>query len=154
MNWIFLQSASMSEALVGLGIAAVLIFLVIGVGLWIYSALAFSAIARKAGSSKGALAWIPGVGPLIVSYILSGMHWWPWLLLISIAIAWIPILGWIVYPIAMIVFGVYSVIWMWKTFEAVGKPGWWAILYALIPIVNLILLGIAAWGSSSKPARK
>jgi hypothetical protein len=37
---------------------------------------------------------------------------------------------------------------MWKTFEAVGRPGWWAI-FMIIPILNivyLVFLGIAAWG--------
>jgi len=61
------------------------------------------------------------------------MHWWPWLLLI---VAFLPIIN--------LVFVVFAIIWHWKMFEAVGKPGWWAILL-LIPIVNIIMLAIAAW---------
>ncbi len=44
---------------------------------------------------------------------------------------------------------------MWKTFEAVKKPGWWSliVLGSIIPILGilfviayLVLIGLAAWG--------
>jgi len=65
-------------------IAGILIFVIlIAIALYIYSSLAFMAIGRKAKLSAPGLAWIPGVGPFIISFQASKMHWWPWLLLIG-----------------------------------------------------------------------
>lgn len=123
-------------------------FLVIGLLLWIYLALAFMAIGRKAKDPLAGLAWIPFIGPSLIAFRASKMHWWPWLLLI--VGAFIPYisssLSW-VGSIASIIFGVYSIIWSWKMFEVVKKPGWWAIL-CIIPVLNLILYGIAAWSKN------
>jgi hypothetical protein len=33
----------------------------------------------------------------------------------------------------------------WKIAEAVKRPGWWGILL-IIPIVNLVVIGLMAWG--------
>ncbi len=119
-------------------IAAFLILaLVIGIGVYIYTSFAFSAIAKKARYSLPAIAWIPVVGPLLITSSVAKMHWWPILLLLG---AWIPIVGGLI----MLALAVFSIIWLWKTFEAIKKPGWWAIL-CLIPIVSLVLIGIAAW---------
>jgi len=156
----FLQSAvnmDAAAALAGVGIAMMIIYLVLVIALYIYSALAFSRIAKRAGKeNKSWIAWIPGVGPAILTNIISGKHWWPWLLWLSLLIFWIPILGWIVFIVAVIIFVVYSIIWMWKTYEAVGRPGWWAIM-PIIPFVGgilyLIFIGIAAWGSGGETAR-
>jgi len=114
------------------------VFLVIGIILWVYMGFAFTAIGKKAKVRYPALAWIPGIGPALVAFNASGMHWWPWLLLLITAI---PYIG----SIASLAFSVYSIIWMWKMFEEINKPGWWAILM-LIPIVNLVVIGMAAWG--------
>jgi hypothetical protein len=34
--------------------------------------------------------------------------------------------------------------WQWKMFEAIKKPGWWALICLITPI-NFILYGVAAW---------
>ena len=116
-------------------------FMIISIGLWVYTSFAFMAIAKKAKYSSPGIAWIPGIGPMIIAYKTSGMHWWPWLLIIGFFIPFVNI-------IAMIVFLVYSIIWTWKLFETIGKPGWWAIA-PIIPIVGgiayLVFIGIAAW---------
>lgn len=122
---------------------------------YIYLSLAFMKISQKANLTSPALAWIPGVGPLIQMYRISGMHWWPWLLLavplIAFPVMFIPIIGIlasIIYFVAILTFAVFVIIWMWKTFEAVNKPGWWVLL-GLIPgiggLISLILIGVAAW---------
>jgi hypothetical protein len=131
MGWVF-----------ALGIVFLLFFLLILVGLWIYTSLAFVAIGKRAKlkSVSPNLAWIPFVGPAIVSNRIAKMHWWPFLLLIGCII---PFVNWMF----MIAFTVFFTIWMWKTFEAVKRPGWWAI-FALIPIlqiVYIVLIGVAAW---------
>ena len=33
----------------------------------------------------------------------------------------------------------------WKIAEVLKRPGWWGILM-IIPIVNLVFMGILAWG--------
>ena len=114
-----------------------LLFLIIIAAVYVYTSFAYMAIARKTKYPSPGIAWIPIVGPLLITSRAAKMHWWPILLLI---VFFIPILG----SIAAVVFTVFSVIWLWKTFEAVKRPGWWAIL-SLIPVVNLVLLGVAAW---------
>jgi uncharacterized membrane protein YhaH (DUF805 family) len=144
------------EELLGAGIIALLIGMIgfvitIFAVLYVYTSLAFMAIAKKAKLNSSGLAWIPGIGPLIIAFQTAKMDGWPWLLLLSLLIAWIPFIGPVIYMIAMIAFSVYAIIWQWKMFEAVDKPGWW-ILLSLIPFVGwlvyLILLGIAAWSKN------
>ena len=118
----------------------IVVFLIILVAIWIYMSLAFTAIAKKANLSSPGIAWIPGLGPAIIAYRTSQMHWWPWLLLIGLIIPFVNF-------IAMIIFGVYAIIWQWKMFEAIGKPGWWALICLITP-VNLVMYGIAAWSNN------
>ena len=113
------------------------VFLVVWLAVYIYLSFAFMAMAKKAKLSTPGLAWIPGVGPIIIAYQASKMHWWPWLLIIGM---FIPIIG----ALFSLAFAVYFIIWLWKLFEKIRRPGWWAIL-CIIPVVNLVLIGIAAW---------
>lgn len=157
--------------ILALGIAILVVVLIALIAIYIYFALAFLKIARKVGLSENVagLAWVPFIGPMLVSYIVSGMHWWPWIVLLGLII---PILN-----IGVIMFlAVISIIWMWKTFEAVGRPGWWSLVVpmggligflltfaspVLGVIINLIagvaylvFIGIAAWGSGAQQAVK
>jgi hypothetical protein len=72
-------------------------------------------------------------------YRSSGMHWWPWLLLIGF---FIPILN----LLCIVIFDIFAIIWLWKLMVAANKPGWWALL-TLIPVVGIIVLMIAAWSN-------
>lgn len=130
------------ENLLGLGTLALVgallvIYIIVMIAVYIYSSWAYMSMTRKAKVKTPELAWIPVIGPLIVTSQAAKMHWWPILLLIGF---WIPVLG----VILSLVVAVFSVIWLWKTFEVIKRPGWWAIL-CLIPVVNLVLIGIAAW---------
>ncbi len=115
---------------------AVFILLIV-VGIYIYLSFAFMAVGKKAKDPTPGLAWIPGIGPRLIAFRASKMHWWPWLLLITIFIPIISFLG-------ILTFAVMSIIWEWKMFEKINKPGWWAIL-RIIPILNLIIIGVAGW---------
>ena len=128
-----------SDAGVIMGLIAGFIFLIVAIliGLYIYMSFAFMAIAKKAKLKTPGIAWIPLVGPTIISYQSSKMHWWPWLLLLGI---FLPFIGFLF----SIAFGVFSVIWEWKMFEKIKRPGWWAII-GIIPVVNFVIYGIAAW---------
>ena len=145
--------------------------------------------AKKLNQKYPGLAWIPGAGPLIVSYKASKSSARPWHILLIGAVAMVIglillaegtvstvslVIG-IIFLVAAIIlliyFSVYTYIWSWKLFDAVGRPGWWALIplfsipfavLALIPalmvgftIINygvtiwyLVMIGIAAWGTA------
>ncbi len=126
-----------TAGLVGLIMGMIFVFIIIAIVMYIYMGFAFMAIGRKAKLKTPELSWIPGVGPAIIAFQASKMHWWPWLLIIGTLI---PVVGF-VFSLA---FAVFMVIWQWKMFEVIKRPGWWALL-CLIPIVGFILIGIAAW---------
>ncbi len=131
----------------------VLIFvgiLVINVFLYVYKSLAFMYIGKKAGDNLAPLAWIPYVGNTIVAYRSSGMHWWPWIFIAIYMLSFLPLmfLDSIIVPIvifvSIVIYVVFFIIWLWKLFEKANWPGWMALLY-IIPVVNLVILGIVAW---------
>ncbi len=131
-----------SSTLLGGGIFAMLagfVFLafLIVIGLYIYTSFAYMAMAKKAKQPSPGLAWIPMVGPAIIAFKSSKMHWWPWLILIGL---FIPLIS----GITNLAFFIFVVIWRWKLMEDIKKPGWWSLLM-IIPVVNLIMIGIAAW---------
>ncbi|MFA5992372.1 MAG: hypothetical protein WC796_01555 [Candidatus Pacearchaeota archaeon] len=148
---LFLQNLAMGYPSDGLGMmaailamvaAAIVFVLIVTIILWLYMSFAYMAIAKKAKLKhiNPGIAFIPVVGPAIIASKIAKMHWWPILLLIGIVIIPISLLF-------VIAFTIFMIVWMWKTFEAIKKPGWWAILM-IIPIVNiiyLVLLGVAAW---------
>jgi hypothetical protein len=131
-------------ALLMFGFAIVIFLVILFLAIYVYMALAMMAIAKKTNNEPAWLAWIPVANLYLMSKIAK-MHWWPMLLLIAFPIPFLNVF-------AMLAFAVFMFIWMWKIFEAVGRPGWWALL-GLIPfaggIIVLVLLGVAAWG---KPA--
>jgi len=104
---------------------------------YVYTSFAYMSIAKKARFKPAGIAWIPAVGPLIITSQTAKMPWWPILLMLGFGI---PVIGSFL-SIALLVF---STIWLWKTFEKIRITNWFAIL-CLIPVVNLIILGIAAW---------
>jgi len=128
--------------LLAVAFAFLFVFVLVLLGLYIYVSLAYTSVGKKAKLKVPELAWIPFVGPNLIAFQTAKMHWWPWILLAGL---FIPVIGFL----ALIVFAAYSVIWHWKMFEAVRRPGWWAILQ-LIPIVGLVLIGIAAWGKRGR----
>lgn len=141
-----------------------LVFLLILLLLYIYISSRFSSIATKKNFSRPGIAWIPVVGPMIIASNLAGMHWWPILLLVFAPIKMIPriflspALSTIEFisSAALIVLAIFSFIWMWKTFQAVGKPGWW-VLFNLVPVLGniifLVLLGVAAKENKELPKK-
>ena len=121
--------------LAGIGIAMALI----GLAVYIYFALVLMKIAKKVDQEPAWLAFIPIANYWLLSQ-MADMHWWPILLIL---IGWIPIIG----QLAMLALSVFIIVWFWKVMEKIGRPGWWAILL-IIPIVNLVIIGMAAWGEA------
>jgi hypothetical protein len=130
-----------TNGLMAIIMGMIFVFLILAIALYIYMGFAFMAIGKKAKLSSPGLAWIPGIGPAIIVFQISKMHWWPWLLIIGMLFgAVIPVIE----VVCGILFAVFFIVWEWKMFEKVKRPGWWALL-CLIPVVNLVLIGIAAW---------
>jgi len=163
------ESIDIAPSFAGDGMGAIIaviagmifVFILIMLVLYVYSAFALMTIAQKTKEEYPWLAWIPFANMYLMSRIAK-QHWWPILLLPAywfismlaqiIAIASTTV-GLIVMGLAYVVyfvFFVYITIWFWKIFEAVNRPGWWAIFYILIPLnfVFWILLGVAAWGKT------
>ncbi len=129
-----------------LGVGILFLFFIFAIAMYVYMSFAFMAMGRKAKLKTPELAWIPFIGPQLIAFQAAKMHWWPWLLWSTLVISWIPGLN-VIYFAAILLFSVYGVIWQWKMFERIKRPGWWALL-CLIPLVNLVLYGIAAWGKN------
>jgi hypothetical protein len=127
----------MGGSLLAMFAGFVFVAFIISIGLYIYTSFAYMTIAKKAKQSSPGLAWIPVVGPAIIAFRSSKMHWWPWLILIGI---FIPLIS----TYANLAFFIFFVVWRWRLMEEIKKPGWWSLLM-IIPIVNLIMMGIAAW---------
>jgi len=111
-----------------------LVALIVGIVLYVYFALALMAIAKKTDTPNTWLAWIPIANVYLMTQIAGLPEWYT----LGILLGLIPFVG----SIAVAVLFVY---FFWKIAEAIGKPGWWGIL-TIIPIVNLIIVGIMAWG--------
>jgi hypothetical protein len=121
----------------GLIATAIIAFVIMCVVVYIYHALAWQAIAKKRKYKHPWLAWIPFAN---ISQILElGKFHWAWVFLILI-----PILGWTALIVLM-------TIAMWRTFESLKQPGWYALLFPLAMIIKLIYIaylvaiGVAAW---------
>lgn len=125
--------------LLGIALMAILFVVIFIIGIYVYISFAYMRLAQKNKQKNVGLAWIPEFGPIIVAFKAAKMHWWPWLLLSGLIS---PFVGqWM-----LLAFGGIVVYWHWKMFEAIKKPNWWAILL-LVPVANVIIVGIAAWGN-------
>ena len=102
--------------------------------LYVYAALALMYIGKRTNTENAWLAWIPIANIYLMTKIGKIHPAWTLVILLS----FIPMVGSLLLMIAMVYF------W-WKIAEARSKPGWWGILM-IIPLVNLVMMGILAWG--------
>ena len=103
-----------------------LIFWMIFLVFYIYTALALQTIAQKTNTENGWLAWIPIVNVILMCNIANKPVWWILLCFI---------------PIVQIV--IFILLWMGIA-EARNKPNWWGILM-IVPVANLVVPGYLAW---------
>ncbi len=117
--------------------AALVTMIFVGIALYIYFALVFSALAKKLKRSDIAwLAWVP-LANLALIPILAKKHWaWVFMFLV---------------PVANLVF---FIIWSWHIYEFRKYPGWLSLMPVLffIPVIGwlafigqLIMWGLVAW---------
>lgn len=119
---------------------------------YVYQSLSLYYIAKKTKTPNEWLAWIP-IGNLVLMANIAKMHWWPVLLYIpgmffmflSITFALfenkvLEMLFSVLSYFAMIAIGVYMIIWTWKIYENVSRPGYWAIVPVVITSVAMLLV--------------
>ena len=116
------------------------LFLVFGIVVYVYSALALMTVAKKLNEEPAWLAWIPYANFALVLK-MGGFHWaWVFLLFGGM----IPFVG-IIPIVAAMVLGFIA---FWKIAERRDFPGW-TVLLTLIPFLGgiwgLVLIGILAW---------
>jgi uncharacterized membrane protein YhaH (DUF805 family) len=133
-----------------IGIVIVLILVLFGI--YIYFSIAYSKIGEKAKLGSPGIAWMPRFGKLAIIFESSKMHWWPFLMMIiGIILGFIVVMFGLESKIALyigigilivtiVVFSIMAIIWHWKTYEAVGRPGWWI----LVPIISFIVSCVLA----------
>ena len=114
--------------------AMMVVFLIIGLALYVYSALALMFIAKKTKTKNGWLAFIPIANFYLMTQMAGKPAWWT----LAILLSFIPFVG----GLAVTAVSIYL---FWLIAEKIHKPGWWSLLL-LIPVVNLVIMGIMAWG--------
>jgi len=123
-----------SDAIIQLIEAMLIAFLVTFMILYIYVGAAVMAIAKRTQTPQAWLAFIPIANVYLMAKTADLSGWYT----TSLALAAIPFIGPYI-TTATLVF-----IW-WRIAERLGRPGYWSVLM-LIPMVNMVLLGIMAWG--------
>jgi hypothetical protein len=103
-----------------------LVFLIVGLAVYVYMALALQTIAKKTNTENAWLAWVPIINIILMLNIAKKPLWWIILCLI---------------PIVNII--VIVIVWM-AIAEARGKPSWWGVLF-IVPVVQVIVPGYLAW---------
>lgn len=144
----------MALGLLGIfAISAVLsiIIIVIGIGLYVYTALAYMALAKRTNTPHRWMAWVPYIQFYLVAKIARKSGWPILLLIIPFILSFfsqniiITIISYLVFA----VFAIFAIVWWWDICKIRGKPGWWALIM-IVPLVGgiwaLIMIGILAWG--------
>ncbi len=120
-------------------LGAMLVPVMIGsLALYIYSAWATMVVAQKLNVPNGWLAFIPIANVYLMTQMAGVPAWMTLFILLPI----IPVVGGIAFA-AIIIW------WWWKICEKRGREGWWSLLL-LIPIANLVILGVLAWAEVEK----
>lgn len=126
------KETAIISAIVALGVIVIIFMILIFLALYIYISIALMSLAKKTKTKHAWMAWIPILNFYLITQIAKQNGLWTLILL-----AWFIPLG----TIAVIAIGV----WMfWMIAERRKLPGWFSLLL-LIPIVNLVILGIMAW---------
>ncbi len=136
---------SLTGGLIGgaIGAMMLLILLVAGLALYVYTSLSWMTIGKKLKYKKSWLAWIP-IANISMMLQLGGFHW-AWVFLVLL-----PIIGWI--PLFVML-----IIATWRIFEKRKYPGWFS-LSMIVPkiggILYLVILGFVSWKDRKKPLFK
>lgn len=111
----------------------VIIFVIIALAVYLYTAYCLLQIAKKTNTPNEWLAWIPIANIVLMVQIAKLSLWW--------------IVGLLI-PYLNIAVAVY--VW-WKIAEQRRRPGWWGILMLIGP-VNLVILWFLAFKEADAKA--
>jgi len=125
-----LGASGLASGILAFGAIAVVALIAV----YLYVAFALMAMAKRTNTPNGWLAFIPIANVYLMTQIAGLSGWYTLGLLLGI----IPVVGWIALS-ALFVFI------FWKIAENLKRPGWWGLLQ-LVPVVNLIMIGVMAWG--------
>ncbi len=146
------DSGGLEGAFMGVFAGAYIFFMLIIGFFYVYFGLTYWKIGEKAGLSSPGIAWLPFYGPLATIYEASKSHWWPFPLFVAGFLIGYPllfmgftsiiftVLGILVLVGTFGAFFVMAMVWHWKTYEAVNKPGWWAIIPLACSIFGFLLI--------------
>jgi len=143
---------SMITAIVIMGVALLILYL--------YFSYIYMRVGKKAGLERPGISWF---NPIATIYEISGMHWWPFPVVfggmivsnifiiggllknpMGLVMGQMPItytIGQFILIASLLVFAVMSIIWHWKTYETIDRPGWW-ILVPIALIVGGMLISL------------
>jgi hypothetical protein len=113
--------------------------LVLGLGAYIFTALALMALAKRLGYENGWFAWIPLLN-LALMFKMGDMN--PLLVLLAL----IPGIG-------GLAVGIIAVIALMNICEKRGYERLLGLLF-LVPLANIVLLGILAWGKKDSAPKQ
>lgn len=108
-------------------------FMIGGLVVYIYMALALMTIAKKTNTPNGWLAWIPIANIYLMTQIAQVPAW----TMLIIFVGFVPVIG----SLAVLAVMLW---WWWKIAERRNQPGWLGILL-IVPVVDLIIPGLLAW---------
>jgi hypothetical protein len=132
---IIFDLANVMTAIIGLIAAFILIGVLVLIAVYIYTSIALMTIAKKTKTKYAWLAWIP----IANLYLIVKTAKLPWQYLFLMLLVFIPGIGGLVCAGLMIW-------WFWRIAEVRKLPGWLGILM-IIPVINLVVLGILAWSN-------
>ncbi|MBI5393619.1 hypothetical protein HZA96_07170 [Candidatus Woesearchaeota archaeon] len=130
-------SILVNEGLMGMLAGALVAVLIIGVIFYVFFALALMAIAKKTKTENAWLAWIPIANIYLMTQVAKVSGWYT----TGLLLVFVPIIG------SIAIAALFCYLW-WKIAEARNRPGWWGILIGLVPIVNLVMIGMLAWSDN------
>ena len=125
--------ANFMTGLLYLGASMLVFVFLLLFAVYIYTALALMTIAKKTKTKNAWLAWIPIANIYLLTQIAGISGWYTLIILAAI----VPFIG-------SLVVAVFTIWLWWQVAEVRHRPGWWGILM-IIPIVNLVVMGILAW---------
>lgn len=80
-------------------------------------------------------AWFPPYKTLLIVQLSEKPWWWLFLFFLLPIFLWVPILGWIIIPLLLIIL---LCIMLAEILNKIDSPTWWCILL-ILPVVNLVL---------------
>ena len=125
--------ADITSGIMAMIAGMLVVALIVALVLYVYMAIALMTIAKKTNTPNSWLAWIPIANIYLMTQIAK-VQWWT---MFAFLLVYIPFIG-------ALAFMAVFIWWWWKIAEARNMPGWYGILL-IIPIVNLVIVGIIAW---------